>query len=251
MTKLRADYTFRKSNLSIYYTLYNNADYFDVDYKVNWQEKHTVLKLKVNASTKGITASSPFSSEERGTADIDKPMGEWITAKTDNGNISIVANKVFSYTADNGGISLSLARSCIYGDLRIAELDKNADYPYMCQGETQGNLRVCFDQEFESIANHGIEFNNPPIIIIEANHNGKMPSKKSFALVSGKVVVSALKRAEDRRGIVVRLYECFGKAQNVKLSLFDKEFDFTVNPYEIKTLLIKGKTIKEILITEL
>lgn len=251
MTKLRADYTFRKSTLSIYYTLYNNADYFDVNYKLNWQEKHAVLKLRLTAPTNAITVSSPFSSEEREFADIDKPMGEWINAKTDNGNISVVANKVFSYTANKDGLALSIARSCIYGDLRISELDQNADYPYMCQGETYGGLRVIVNGELESIANRGIEFNNPPCTIIEANHNGNLPSVQSLVKVSKNVILSALKRSEDMGGIVVRLYGISGKTEKASLSVFGKEFEFLVSPYEIKTLLIKGKKLKEILITEL
>ncbi len=253
LTVVKVDYSFRKSLFTVWYSLYKDADYFDVRYRADWNEKHTTLKLKVNVKTDRLKVSSPFSVEDRGYAKIDVPMGEWISIENKEQNLSVLADGIFSYTADESGIGLSVLRSCIYGDLRISELDKNADYQYMCQGETEGKIRVIMhecDYVSAKIPSRAVEFNNQPKLIIEANHTGSMPSVNSFAGVLGNVLVTAIKESEDKKGTIIRLYDYTGSSQSVEISLFDKKIKTMLSPFEIKTILVKKGKTKEVLITE-
>ncbi len=73
------------------------------------------------------------------------------------------------------------------------------------------------------LTRRGLEFNQPLWVRSAAAHRGRLPAAASFLSVSNpQVVVSALKRSEDGRAFVVRLYESAGRsATGVRLALRD------------------------------
>ena len=219
---------------------------------MNFSEKHKVLKLVIDSGVEGLTVASPFASEKRSDTAADMPMGEWLVASGDEYSVSVISNSVFSYTKNGGKIELSLLRSCIHGDLRIGELDPDADYPYMEQGITEGEVRIEIGKlAGESIGARAKAFNNPPTVISDANHDGYLSPTDSFAKITAESVsVSAIKRAEDSEDIVIRLSEYAGREQTAKLCVFDKSFEIKLDPFEIKTLLFTGESLKEVSILE-
>jgi alpha-mannosidase len=73
------------------------------------------------------------------------------------------------------------------------------------------------------LTRRGLEFNQPLWVDSAAPHAGPLPAAASFLSVSDRqIVVSALKRSEDGRASVVRLYESAGRPANgVRLALRD------------------------------
>ena len=239
----------------MYYTFYQNKDYFDVRYTVNWNEPHTVLQLTSHTGCHTRMVSAPFSAEIRGDTDADQPMGEWLCMQGDGYGISFIADSLFSYTGHGDTVSLNVLRSCIYGDLRIGELEEDADYPFMEQGITEGHIRVMIhkgDFTTGQIPSQASQFNNPPIVICESNHDGDMPAENSFlSLCARHTAVSAVKQCEDDDSmIIVRLYEYAGRTETVELVVFGSSIPATINPYEIKTLKIVDGTAENVYITE-
>lgn len=253
-TVVKAKYSFRDSFLTLLYTFYNEEDYFDIKYIANWNEKHVVLKLTSYLGETNLTVSSPFSTEERGNTRADMPMGEWLTAKREEDAVSFIANGLFSYNKNADGVSLSVLRSCIYGDLRLCDLNENADYPIMEQGITEANLRVVIHADGfveRKIAQEAVAFNNPPLVICEANHDGVYEPVASFMEADGEsVALSAWKQSESGEKEIVRLYEYAGKAQTVRLRRFGSEYALPMGRYEIKTLQWTGDGFEEVMITE-
>lgn len=253
-TVVKAIYAFRDSLLTLVYTFYNQEDYFDLKYIVNWNEKHTVLKLTSYVGESKLIVSSPFCSEERGETRADMPMGEWLTAQRDNDSVSFIANGLFSYNKTADGVSFSVLRSCIYGDLRLCDLNEKADYPIMEQGISEASMRVIIHEDdctSRSVAREATAFNNPPLVICEANHDGVYPAVDGFMSVeSESVALSAWKQKEDGDEEIVRLYEYAGKSQTVRLRRFGKEYALPVGRYEIKTVKCTKEGLEEVLITE-
>ena len=198
-TVIKAIYLFNASMVTLYYTFYEKEEYFDVRYVVNWNEKHTVLKLTLNTGKSALTVSSPFMTETRGETNIDAPMGEWLSCKREECSISVMADSLFSYTKGETDVALSILRSCIYGDLRLGELNHKVDYPYMEQGIAEGNIRVMIRPDnfvTAQVVAGAKSFNNPPIVIIDANHSGMLSSTDSFVKLQGESVsMSALKQS--------------------------------------------------------
>ena len=243
-TTVKTTHTFNASQFITYYTFYNTEDYFDIRYSVNWNEKHTVLKYEIGCECKEIAVSSPFASEKRRDTVRDMPMGEWIKAD----GFSLIFNSAFGYNKIGNKLGITLLRSCIYGDLRLKELDKNADYDYMEQGITEGALR--FITADTDVAAESAAFNNPPKTVVHSNHDGIFDAENVFVSVGGQsAVISALKDGYDKNGQIIRIFEYLGKSQNAKLNHFGKEIDIQLSPFEIKTLRISD-TVTEVNITE-
>lgn len=248
-TTFKRVYRFNSSLIELYYTFYDE-DYFDIRYNVNWNEKHTVLKLACDFGCDTLYASAPFYCEKREDSDWDKPMGEWVTVSKDGKNVSVFADSLFSYSKSGGTLMLSVLRSCIYGDLRLCELDENADYPYMEQGICEGRLRVLFHGDDCDIPNIASQFNCPPVVITDTNHKGYLERQDSFVSIGEEnVIISAIKKCEYDDGYIVRLCNYTGEIKNTTLEFFDKSFDITLSPFEIQTLKITD-TIEKVNIIE-
>jgi hypothetical protein len=252
-TKIKEVRRYRDSRLTLYYTFYKSSPYFDLEYRTDWREPHTALKLEVNTPYEKLCVASPFYSEERGNTAADMPMGEWLTLSGDTGEISVLSDGIFAYNFNSGVLGLSVLRSCIYGDLRIAPLDPRADYPIMEQGITEGKLRFVLDRSNTGMPIPAMAgfFNAPPKVIVDSNHGGKLPPEASFVrLDSATATVSAIKSSEDGDGYIVRIAEGFGISHTATLLWFGRSFDIDISAYEIKTLKITDKGIEEVLITE-
>ncbi len=242
---------FRDSRITLYYTFYEKEGYFDLRYVVNWNEPHTVLKLVSDTGYEELLVSSPFASEARRDTKTDAPMGEWLTSYGKDGAVSLIADSLFSYTKEGTKIGLSLLRSCIYGDLRISELDPTADYMMMEQGICEGRLRILLHTGTEDVPSLAREFNQPPTVICEANHDGILAPTASYLEISERgVLCSALKAAEEGDAEILRLYETAEQTHQFNLAYFGKSIPVTLAPYEIKTLKIEGDCVSEVCLTE-
>ena len=238
-TVIKVSYTFRSSKLDIYYTLYNDMDYIDVRYRVNWNEKHVVFKLVSDVNFNHHTSAIAYGSAERGETKPDIPVGEWI--KTDS--LTFCTDGVFAYNMVDNKLGLTVLRSPIYGDLRISEIDLDTDYDIMDQGICEGNIRVHF-KTLEDPAGAACEFNNPPIVLCEANHDGTLDAEDSFLQTEAESVnIAVLKKAEEGDRIVLRGVEFGGISQEVRVIFRGKKYSFQVSAYEIFTVCIDNDDI--------
>ncbi len=253
-TTLKATYTFRGSLLHLWYTFYDDADFFDVRYSVNWNEKFMVLKLMSDTGSENVIVSSPFSTETRTEGEGDYPMGEWICAGDDDGRIAFLCDSLFSYSRKGSEIGLSILRSCIYGDLRMGEFEPDADHDILEQGITEGTVRVLMAQGSigeSGIAAQAAALNNPPIVLCDANHDGIYGWTDQFMKLCGDgVSLSALKEWEDGREDVLRVYEYAGKSVTASLTWLGKTYEIALAPYEIKTLKVTESGLEELYIIE-
>jgi alpha-mannosidase len=245
MTEIKGVYRMGNSKLEMYYRFYDNCAYFDVRYRVAWDEKHMVLKLESDVSQNKHTVAVPGGWTQRESSSADVPMGEWIRCDS----VSILADGIFAYSMENQVLGLTLLRSPIYGDLRISELDDSVDYDIIDRGIVEGKLRVSFEGTPWKIAE---AFQNPPVVIDESNHDGILPSTYSFCSIEGDgVILTALKRCEDDESEVIRLTECCGKETEATVRSNDTEHRIPMKPYEIKTVKLSAESWQEVNMLEL
>lgn len=243
-TVLKFTYHFRFSKLEMYYTFYETERYFDVFYRVNWNEQHYVFKLETELESNVHTVSVPYGCIQRSETRADVPMGPWIKG----GGISLIADSIFSYTMINHVLGLTVLRSPIYGDLRLGGIDLEEDYDIMSQGIQEGRLRVDFDGgEFQKAQS----FLNCPIVVCEANHGGTRPCQDSYYSVCGeKVMISAVKKCEYDEGTLIRVFEYGGEEKRATLNIGHRAAELSFQPFEIKTLKIENGNVKEVFMTE-
>lgn len=238
---LKLTYSFRKSNLVLYYTFYENENYMDVRYRVNWNEKHSMLKLMSDTSIYAHTVESSYSSVSRGETSADIPMGAWL----ETANLIFTFKNMFSYNLTDGRFGFTVLRSAIYGDLRLSELNMDEDYDILSQGITEGELRILFVKDRSAVSLSSM-FNNPPIVLCESNHTGTLEAENSFLHCDcSGVTLTVMKRSEDDNCTVLRGFETTGEHKSAVITLNGKEYTFSVAPYEIFTLKEEtGKLVK-------
>lgn len=236
---IKATYTFRSSKLEIYYAIYNNEDYVDVTYKINWNEKHLCVKLLSDFENCEHKVSIPYGSINRNANPADVPMGEWLECE----NLSFAVKGIFAYNFNDKKLGFTVLRSPIYGDLRIEDIDLDTDYDIISQGITEGSIRVFFEKEVP-IQKSATHFNNPPVVLCESNHNGTLDSKGTFCNLSSKsAVITAVKYSEEDNGIIVRGMEYNGVEQTVTLEVHNNAYIFKISPFEIFTVKIKDEKL--------
>ena len=111
--------------------------------------------------------------------------------------------------------------------------------------------RSCDD--FSIVSRAAEEFNTQPVNILENNHEGRLPLSYCGMEVSGSIAVTALKRAEDGSGWVVRAVETAGTPAktSISLSAFGRKIESDFGPFEVKTFLVADDgSEREVLLTE-
>ena len=234
---------FRSSIMEQYFTIYNEFDYIDYRFRVNWNEKHAVLKLNLKSAGERsqVAAGVPYASTKRPYDGREYPVNGWI----DLGDITMLSDSVFAYDTNmkDYSVGLTVLRSAVYGDLRMDEaLNEHTDYAFLSQGITEGKIRLVIrtdkDTGFHAPA-LAEAWKNLPIVVDEAYHSGMLPCEASYLrLEAESAVITAIKKSEDLSGdIVIRIFEYSGKSQQTKISgVFGKPFSVALNPHEIKTI---------------
>ena len=229
-------YKFKNSLVSLYFVYYVKEDYFDVKYKVNWNEKHYVLKLETEIKNPNHVASVPYGKVTRGISARDLPIGEFLEVD----GKKILLDGIFAYNLKKEKLGLTLIRSAIYGDLRIREIDLEKDFDHLGEGISEGAIRVCNSE------NGSVGFINQPITIVEANHNGTLPCENSYLEINEHGVdVTVIKKAENGNGTVIRLAETLGKNKLLELTFEKQTYKIKLSSFEIKTVLIEDGKIFE------
>lgn len=235
---------FRDSIYEEYITSYAHFPYIDYRYRVNWNEKHSVLKLMTEGEKADrVTAASPYGATSRAWDGKESPVNEWLTVAEGTTPYTLLLNGIFAYDAREQ-LRLTALRSPIYGDLRLPKgLDPTADYSFLGQGIHEGAVRfIPGALTAGEAAAQAAQFHNRVIVVDEANHPGTLPHTDSFLQISSShTTVTVLKQAEEGDGIILRLAEYDGVGERVQINLKGfVTFAAHIKPYEIKTLKLSG-----------
>ena len=122
--------------------------------------------------------------------------------------LSVINNSKYGYDAAGNVLRITLLRSTKWPD-PDADMGHHhfhyALYPHA--GTWKDALTV----------RHGYEYNYPLTAVVTTAHAGSLPAEHSFASVAPEnVVLTAVKKAEDAKGLIFRVYEWAGKDATVE-----------------------------------
>ena len=244
---------YEKSELIQYYTLHAGEDFVRVKVKLNWNEKHKMLKIAfpVQSETPTSVYEIPFGALERECNGEEEPALMWAMVGDTNAGLAVLNDSKYSYSANGNEIALTGIRSPIYCD---HSLKRSTESNYTDQGvcEFSYALMPATTKESARITKSALQFNTAPTAIMENHHRGTLPlCYEGISIGQENIILSAFKKAEDGEGYILRAYECAGKAVSCemdckKLGVFTVDF----TPFEAKTLRIQDGKIKEVLFTE-
>ncbi len=235
----------------------------DVKMEAEWHEKHILLKVAfpVSAHSDKAAYEIPFGSVERPTtrntpaeqAQFEVPAQRWADISDAKHGLSLLNDCKYGYDTKGNVLRLSLLRSPESPDPHADEGHHAFTYSmYPHAGGWKEALTI----------RRGYELNYKLISLPAERHEGKLAPEHSFLQVQqDNIIVSALKKAEDDKGLIVRFYEWEGKEGPVTVQvppgadsasetdLMEKPLStLPVNsgaikvptkPYEIKTIKIQ------------
>lgn len=201
--------------------MYAGVPRVDVKMQVEWHEKHILLKVAfpLSAHNDKATFSIPYGSIERPTtrntpaeqAKFEVPAQSWADLSDARHGFSLLNDCKYGYDAKGNVLRLSLLRSPAWPDPHADEGHHEFTYSLYPHGGSWRNaltVREAYDLNYQLTA------------MQTERHEGTLPAHHSFVEIQPEnVVLTAVKKAEDDNGLILRFYEWAGKDADVKLGL--------------------------------
>jgi alpha-mannosidase len=218
---IRVNRTWQSSNFVQEISLYAGLDRVDIANHIDWHETHVLLKaaFPLAASSESATFEIPYGSIERPTtrnnsweaAKFEVPALRWADLGDAQRGFSLINNSKYGYDAKGNVLRLSLLRSPTWPDPDADHGHHDFSYSlYPHAGTWKQALTVHRGYEF----NYRLEAEQ-----LEA-HQGILPPRQSFVSASPEnVVLTAMKKADDGNGLILRFYEWAGRNTDVQITL--------------------------------
>lgn len=179
---------------------------------VDWREKHKLLKLNwpMNVENPKAYYEIPFGVIERPTDNEEESGINWTAVKGTNGGFALINNNTYSSSVDGATICQTVVRSPIFSDHGGPRTDESE---FTSQGITEFEYQIMpVGDNWHEVIKAGKVLNKGLTYILDTWHNGHLPNDSLSALKVDRenVIVSAIKRSEDNKGIIIRLYETDG-----------------------------------------
>ena len=189
--------------------LYENGERIDIENDIDWKASHVLLKtaFPLNVNTSKATFDIQFGNIERNT----HKNTSWDEAK-----FEVCAHKYVDVC--DGGFGVALMNDCKYGhsingsDLSLTLL-KSPSYPdkYCDRGRHTFTYSL-YAHELErgniGVLRQAYDLNNPMLVQAVEKGDGTLPASFSLVAVDApNVFIEAMKKAEDKNGYILRMYE--------------------------------------------
>ena len=253
---VRITQTYRDSTVEQFVSLYRDDDAIDCLFRVNWQERYTMLKLgyETNIVPGVATYDVPYGFQERNTEGWEEPGQKWVdltgTVGRKKYGLAVLNDSKYSFDVRDGAIRVTLLRSPAYAFHDRGRHDSSEPWPIMDQGWQTVRIRLVPHSgswEEADVVRKAWELNEPASAHLESSHGGTLPQRASFLEASAtNVVLTAFKRSEDGDDLVVRGYETAGKRTKTRIRFphVKKSFEVMFGAHEIKTLRVDPRTWK-------
>ncbi|MGA8668287.1 MAG: glycoside hydrolase family 38 C-terminal domain-containing protein [Terracidiphilus sp.] len=200
------------------FSLSADGDMVSVDNDIDWHETHILLKaaFPVSATSPFATYEIPYGTIDRPTtrdnswekAQFEVPAQQWADLGNGKHGLSVINESKFGYDAVGNLLRLTLLRSPTWPD---PDADRGHHHFHYALYPHAGTWK-----EADTIR-HGFEYNYPLTAVVTTAHPGSLPAANSFASVAPEnVVLTAVKKAEDAKGLIFRAYEWAGKDSTVE-----------------------------------
>ena len=257
-TVLRVRQCWGDSTIEQDFIIYNGLDRIDCEMRIDWRERHRMLKLSVpvNVSAPRAIFEVPMGTIERQPLGHEEPGLRWVDVEgvAANGKPMgmLVANdSKYGYDFKDNELRISVLRSPIYAFHEPRTVEGHKKYLFTDQGRQVVRYSLLpheGDWRQAGAMRQGHSLNNSPITLQVAAHAGKLGGTVSFMQVEPDTVLcEVLKQAEDGRGLVVRVLETGGTdAQGViTIPLLGVTHEFAIGRNVVKTFRIVDGTVSE------
>lgn len=260
MTKIRFSYTFGKSSMHQEMVLYKNDRRIDFVTNLDWQERQQVLKAGFDVDIRSVDATYDiqFGNVKRPThwntswdkARFESIGHQWVDLSETGYGVSLLNDSKYGHDIKDSTIRLTLVTGSIDPDPKADLGEHHFTYSLLPHKGDFLEART---------AEKAWELNNSSRV-----YQGSVEGLSSIIEIESNetIFVDAVKKAQNGKGYVVRLHDHTGGRRTFKLKTISKvrewietnlleEYDdgleliqdgtieLTLDPFEIKTILLK------------
>jgi len=254
--KVRVRKEYQHSTFTQEISLYSKIRRVDFDLTLDWHDIHRAVKVAfpINIPKPIVTYEVQYGSIVRPSTGEEQPSQQWVDLSEPEGGygVSLLNDSIYAHDVRRNVIRMTVLRSptiIAYNTDEGIHSYRYALYPHFGGWKASG------------VAQRGYELNNPLIPVVEPPHKGELPPAFSFINIEPEnLILTAVKKAEDGKELILRLYEVWGKKCVARISLkktiqsaykedlLEKDLqglkfsenllETTVDPYEIVTLKV-------------
>ncbi|HML48946.1 MAG TPA: glycoside hydrolase family 38 C-terminal domain-containing protein, partial [Clostridia bacterium] len=223
-------------------TLYRDKPGLFIEYRVQWNQPHQMLKLDFPTPWKEgrVTASIPYGHWERPADGKEQPMQRWVLLHSDGYGLGVATDSRSAYDALEGGLRITALRSPLYAD-HFGERDAYTEFTE--QGEQRFALMLApVDGDIAPFAAAATELGTPVERIVGTYHKGSLPQVGQALRVSApNIRVAVFKRSEEGDGLILRCHETAGRAceAHIELPLHGYAWTAAFTPQQIRSFLLR------------
>ncbi|MBR4941515.1 MAG: hypothetical protein IKZ19_05895, partial [Clostridia bacterium] len=247
---------YNRSTLTQYFSLEPDSDKLSVRAEIDWQEQHKMLKLAwpMKVTDPAAYYEIPFGVIRRPADGEEEPGLMWTAVKGSDRGFALINSDTYSSSVDGGTIYHTVVRSPIYGDHGGA---RTSESEFSDQGKRKFEYALMpVGDSWAPVIREAKVLNKGLTTIRETWHGGKLSGDpySGISVSAENIMLSACKRSEDGKGLVIRLYETDGKNTDVTVSgdLLGAELKTSFGPWSVRTFFLEdGSSLwKEVLLTE-
>lgn len=231
---LRIVTTYKNSTLQREYMLTAGSKEVVVKTKVDFYEKHRVLKFTFPlAADKKVVAKIPYGTIVREGYTGEEPCGSWVAS----GGVCMANDSKYGYDTKDNEVRMTVLRSAIYADY-FGQSTRDEACAYMEQGISEFVYSI-FPYTTNAAAEKQANVLNFALPhILGSFHKGKLPATmRGFICDNDDLLVAAIKQAEDSEDVAVRVYENNGNEIDARMEVLGKSIDARLSHHAIKTFV--------------
>ncbi|MDY3285530.1 MAG: glycoside hydrolase family 38 C-terminal domain-containing protein, partial [Eubacteriales bacterium] len=218
------------------YSISPDSDVLTVRMTVDFHEKHRALKLAFPAAG-DVTAAIPYGSVVRAQNTGEEPCGAWLAC----GGLGFASDFACGYDSENGMLRPTVLRGAIYAD-HFGQKTRDEFCEYMDMGVGHFTYAL-FPYAGPADADRRARTLNAPLIpYSDSFHTGRLGQTfTGFSSDNDRIVVTAIKQAEDGTGNVIRFFDAAGADGCAALELLGEKLTAEYHHHEIKTFRTTGE----------
>ena len=237
----------QRSKMDVCVILRENSSILEFDTTVDYHEigneKDGVPQLGFTVPL-GFKADTckfdvPFGTIERKSFDFDVPANSFAVPVTDGASLMLISDSKYGFRFTGDRLSLALIRSSYHPD----------PYPEYGVHHMRIGVGICEDTSDGELFRAASAFVHPICACAAdiGHREGELALDGSFLKVEGDVKLSAVKTAEDFRGIVVRFSDISGRGTDFGLTYgceIAEAYSCDINENALDSLAVEGNTVR-------
>ena len=249
-TVIEAVLQYQHSSICITYRLPKRGTELEIQLRVYWNEKDTMLKLAIptNLETGTYSGQTAYGIQELPDNGDECVAQRWVAVQAEQLALTCINNGIYGSDFNDGELRLSLLRGAGYcahpiGDRPLTVQDRFL--PRIDQGERNYTFWInagVKENRLKGVDRESAIHNEQPYALSFFPSGDGIPFDSFLTLEDDVVQVSAFKKAEQGEDYIVRLFEPTGQARSTVLAIPSLGLRRTIdlNGFEIRTLRLNA-----------